>query len=309
MHAFYRLMAVEFLKLRHSAVLRVLWLFPLLYLFIEFFIFERPVLGIQALPAEFSKTFDTGQIKMVGTLWAGFFHPLMLALLPALLFRPEHRFKLWGHLHSQPVPRRLIFFSKALMAFIISAGILILIGIGHGLERSLVSRINPLLVFPFHGAEMARVLAWLWLGSLPVLTFYLWASDRINSLAISIVFGLVGLMLTISMSGADVPQAWRRDLIPWVLPYFCAQQSIQESTARQEFHAAAAPFRLEDIHPPDEEIIQLPSGRKYRISGPPWDTVFPPPKPTPPRVLALFSLAAGALILALGLADAGRNRL
>lgn len=309
MRSFLRLMAAEALKLRHSGALRLAMLLPLLYLVIEFFVFERPALSLRALTPELYRVLDTLQVKMAGTLWAGFFHPLMLALLPALLFRPEHRYRVWGHLHAMPVSRRAIFLAKALTAAWLSAGMLLVLALGHWAERLLASKLNPLLDFPFHGWELARVLGWLWLGSLPLLAFYVWASDRINSLAVSVVFGLIGLMLTISLSGAEVPQAWRRDLIPWVLPYFCAQQAIGRPEARQETHIAGAPLRWEEKPPPDEEIIILPSGRRARIWSPvPWAQVFPPPKPTPPWVLALFSAGAGLMLLGFGAADAGRDR-
>lgn len=308
---FLRLMLSEFIKLRHSALLRVVWLFPLLYLVIEFLIFERPAVGLRTMSVKFSNVWDVGQVKMVGSLWAGFFHPLMLALLPALIFRPEHRHKVWGHLHSMPVSRRGIFLSKAVMGMLLNAVMLLLVFVGHFVERGAIARINPLLGSPFHGIAMLKILGWLWLGSLPILLFYLWVSDRINSLAVSIVFGLIGLILTISLSGADMTQAqaWRRDLIPWVLPYICAQQA-NDSNARQELHAAGTAFKLDDSHPPDEFVIKLPSGRKARIhGGPPWDVIFPPPKPTPQWILALFSAGAGMVILGLGLLDAGRNRI
>lgn len=303
MRTFSHLMAAEMLKLRHSAALRIVWLLPLLFVLLEFLVFERPGLGMRTLSPQYAGTFDTLQIKVVGSLWAGFFHPLMLAMLPALLFRPEHRFKQWKHLHALPVPRRGIFLAKALTLALLCAVSLGLIGLGLGIERSLLARLNPLLAFPLHGLELAKVLGWLWLGSLPLMAIYLWVSDRINSLAVPIVFGLLGIMLTVSLSGQDVPKPWKRDLIPWVLSYFCAQRAIQDSHIRQEVHAAATIFQVE----PD--IIRLPNGKKVRTwQGVPDEVLFPPPPPTPTWVLGTFSLLAGMALLTLGLADAGRNR-
>lgn len=303
MKTFSRLMAAEGLKLRHSAALRLVWLLPLLFLVVEFLAFERPSFGLRTLTPKLQITLDTLQLKMVVALWGGFFHPLMLAVLPALIFRPEHRFKTWRHLHALPLPRRGIFLAKAVFALLLSAALLVLIGLLLWIERAALGWLNPLLVLPFHGLQMAKVLGWLWLGSLPVLALYLWVSDRINSLAVPVVFGLVGLLLTIALTGQALPQPWRRDLIPWVLPYAAAEQVIHSSPAQQEVHLAGATFQ------PEPDVLRLPSGKKVRTwQNVPDEVLFPPPPPTPAWVMATFSLAAGLALLALGLVDAGRNR-
>lgn len=303
MRAFSRLLAAEGLKLRRSAALRLVWLLPLLFLLIEFTAFERPLLGLKALTPKLQTTLDALQLKAVVALWGGFFHPLLLALLPALLFRPEHRFKTWRHLHALPSSRRGIFLTKAVYALSLSAALLALIGLLLWGERTVLGWANPALTLPFHGRQMAKVLGWLWLGSLPVLGLYLWVADRINSLAVPVVFGLVGLLLTIALTGQEQPQPWRRDLIPWVLPYAAAEQVIHQGPAQQEAHLAGALFQ------PEPDVLRLPSGKKVRTrqSAPDW-VVFPPPPPTPAWVLAAFSLGAGLVLLTLGWTDAGRNR-
>jgi hypothetical protein len=300
---FSRLMAAEGLKLRHSAALRLVWLLPLLFLLVEFLAFERPSLGLRSLTPKLLASLDTLQLKLVVSLWGGFLHPLMLALLPALIFRPEHRFKTWRHLHALPVPRRGIFLAKTAWAMLLTAAILALIGLLLWVERRALGGLNPLLALPFHGLRMAKALGWLWLGSLPVLAIYLWVSDRINSLAVPVVFGLVGLLLTISLTGQELPQPWRRDLIPWVLPYAAAEQVVHSGPAQQEVHAAAAYFQ------PEPDRLRLPSGKIVKTwQNVPDEVLFPPPPPTPARVLAIFSLGAGLALLGLGLADAGRYR-
>lgn len=300
---FSRVLTAEGLKLRRSAALRLVWLLPLLYLLIEFLLFERPLLGLKALTPKLRATVDMVQVKMVVALWGGFFHPLMLAVLPALIFRPEHRFKMWRHLHAMPTSRRGIFLAKAAYTLLLSAVMLLLIGLLLWAERKLIGSWNPLLALPFHGRRMAAVLAWLWLGSLPVLGLYLWVSDRINSLAVPVVFGLVGLLLTIALTGQELPQPWRRDLIPWVLPYAAAQQVIRSGSAQQEAHMAMAQFQ------PEPDVLRLPSGKKVRTKqNIPDDVLFPPPPPTPTWLLATFSAGAGLLLLVLGWMDAGRCR-
>lgn len=301
---FSRLMAAEGLKLRRSAALRLVWLLPLLFLAIEFLVFERPLLGLRTLTPKLQTTADEVQVKMVVALWGGFFHPLLLALLPALLFRPEHRFRTWRHLHALPPARLGLFLAKATWTLLLSAALLAVIGLLLWTERSLLGWLNPLLALPFHGLKMAKVLGWLWLGSLPVLALYLWMADRINSLAVPVVLGLVGLLLSITLMGQELPQPWRRDLIPWVLPYAAAEQVIHRGPIQQEAHLAAAIFQQE----PD--VLRLPTGKKVKTwQNVPDHVLFPPPPPTPAWLLAAFSLATGLVLLALGLVDARRNRI
>ena len=303
MRTFFRLTAAEFIKLRRSAALRVVWLLPLLFLILEFGVFERSALTRHTLPVAFQEHFDTLQIRMIGDLWAGVFHPLLIAMLPALLFRPEHRFKLWRHLQTLPVPRRGLFFAKALVLGLLCASSLGLVGLGLWVERSLLCVFNPLLAFSFHGLAIAKVLGWLWLGSLPLMALYLWVSDRINSLAVPVVLGLIGLLLTISTSAMDVPKPWQRDLIPWVLPYFCAQGVIHSDAPRQVVHLAAERFQKEP------NVIRLPNGKKVKTwQNIPDEVIFAPAPPTPAWILGGFSLVAGVALLGLGALDAGRNR-
>ena len=150
---------------------------------------------------------------------------------------------------------------------------------------------------------MARLLGWLWLSSLPLLALYLWISDRINSLAVPVVFGLVGLILSITLTGEELPQAWRRDLIPWVLPYAATERFVHKGVAQQEAHLAGKPFQ------PEPNVLRLPSGKKVKVNqNIPDEILFPPPLPTPIWLMGAFSAGAGLLLLVLGWSDSGRNR-
>lgn len=303
MRALFRQLAAENLKLRRAAARRLLWVLPALFLVAEFLAFERPSLSQKVLTTKLYDTLDSLQLKTVLALWGGFLHPLLLALLPALLFRPEHRFKTWRHLHSLPTSRRGIFLAKVAMSLLLLAGSLALIGLGLLAERRALGWLNPVLALPFHGLQMAELLGWLWLGSLPVLALYLWIADRINSLAVPVVFGLVGLLLTIALTGQELQQPWRRDLIPWVLPYAAAERVVHRGVAQQEAHLAAETFQ------PEPNVLRLPSGRKIKTwQNIPDEVLNAPPPPTPTWLLGTFSAGAGLLLLVLGWADAGRNR-
>lgn len=300
---FARLMLAEALKLRRSAALRLVWLLPLLFLLIEWTLMERPILALDTLTPKLRSNLDSLQLKALVGLWAGFFHPLSLALLPALVFRPEHRFRTWRHLHALPVPRRGIFLAKALSSLALIAAMLLLTGLLLWMERRAMGWMNPLAALPFHGPQVARILGWLWLGSLPVLGLYLWVSDRINSLAVPVVFGLLGLLLTVSLTGQELPKPWRRDLNPWVLPYAAAEQIIHQGPTQQQAHAASTLFQ------PEKDVLRLPTGKKIRTwQNVPDEVLFPPPPPTPAWLLATFSTLGGLLLFVLGWMDAGRNR-
>jgi len=304
MEVLYRQLAAEGVKHRRSAILHILWLMPVLFLILEFLFFERPLLGQHSPSPKTLAIADDIQLKMVVTLWGGIFHPLFLALLPALLFRPEHRYRTWRHLHLMPTPRRGIFLAKAVYALICSAGVLLLISLLLWLERWVLGLLNPAMALPFHGLRMMKALGWLWLGSLPILAIYLWVADRINSLAVPLVFGLVGLLLTVALTGQELPQPWRRDLIPWVTPFAAAQQVILSGAKQQEVHSAGRFFQ------PEPNVLRLPSGRKVKTwQNIPDEELFPPPKPTPSWMFSVFSSGAGLLVLALAWVDSGRCRI
>ncbi|MBK7293029.1 MAG: ABC transporter permease [Holophagaceae bacterium] len=288
MTPFSRLLAAEGLKLRRAPAWRVVWMLPLLFVALQALVVERPFLALPALTPQVQATLEGLPLKSLVAFWAGVFYPLAVALVPALLFRPEHRFKAWRHLHSQPVARRGIYLAKAAWALLLCTIMLALVGLLLWAERKLLGFWNPALALPFHEDKVVRVLGWLWLSTLPLLAFYLWVSDRINSLAVPVVFGLAGLLLTIALAGQELPQPWRRDLIPWVLPYAAAEQVMRQDATQQQAHVAGKEFQQE------ANSIRLPSGKKIRTwQNIPDEVLFPPPPPTPVWLLGSFSACAG----------------
>ena len=306
----FRILFAEALKLRRSAALRLVWGLPLIFIVLDFWVFGRGFLRVATVGPEEARVLSALPLKAMGNLWTGFFHPLLLALLPALLLRHEHRSLAWKHLGALPVPKPAIYLGKAITLLSlmgISLGMAIL---GLWIEWSVLHHFNPLLYFPFPWHELGKVVGWLLLGSLPLLALYLWLADRINSGVVPLLFGAIGLLLNISLSGQELDPSWRRDLIPWVLPYTCVQQAIERSEARQEIPAAGVPFNREnDLNRfAGKRVETLPSGRKITTITDIPDYFLLPPPPTPKRLLAVFSLGAGMALLLLGLFDATRSR-
>jgi len=303
MLTFPRLLRAESLKWRRAPVIRLVVLLPLLFVAFDFLLLERPGLTLHTLSDSLRSTLEAFQGRLVVSVWGGFIHPLVVALVPALLFRPEHRFKTWRHLGAMPAGRRQLFLAKAVSVLGLTAFMLLFLGLLLWVERGLLGTFNPLLALPFHGRRMALILGWLWLGSLPVTVIYVWVSDRISSAAVPIVFGVAGLLLAITLTGQELDRPWRRDLIPWVLPYAAAERVIHGGPAQQEVHAAGRYFQ------PEADVIRLPSGRKVKVhANIPEDQLFPPPPPTSAWLLGTFSAAAGLLLLALAWLDAGHER-
>lgn len=298
------LLVSEVRKLRRSAALRLLWVFPVLFILADVLLSGLPLLLTRQLTAEAQQSLNAIPIKSLADTWSGYFHPLLIALLPPLLFRSEHRFSLWKHLHVQPVSRRAIFATKALVLGLCFGLVLSAILALLWLESRLIGYLNPLVRSAFPWMALIRVLAWSYLGSLPLLALYLWLSDRINNAAVPIMFAMVGLLLTISLGGKELTPMWRRDFIPWVLPYTCAQQAIDVPNLRQEIHSAQQPYYHK------EEKIDIPRttrvGKYFIEFLPPEKWATPPP--TPKWMLAAFSVGCSLVLLALGLVEGGRDR-
>ncbi len=299
-----QLFFAEARKLRRSPALRTMWLFPVIFILVDLLVSGLPVMMARQLSLPSQQGLPSVPVMALADTWSGYFHPLLIALLPPLLYRSEHRFGLWKHLHVQPVSRKGIFAAKALLLGLGFALVLGTVLILLRLEWVLIAVVNPMAHVTFPWGTLLRVLAWSYLGSLPLLSLYLWLSDRINNAAVPIMFALVGLLLTVSLGGKELDRMWRRDFIPWVLPYTCAQQAIEDPSARQEVHSAQKPYYIEQkVESPKDK-----RGRKLRIIYSSDPNFGKPPPPTPPWALATFSLGCAALLFLVGLVEAGRDR-
>lgn len=308
---FGRLLHAEVIKLRRSPVLTLLWVLPAIFLILDYRVFGRQVLAQTQVTATDLAWYPFLSLRALAVLWAGLVHPLLLALLPPLLMGGEHRASMWKHLHAQPAGRRAQFLAKAVMLLALHALGLLVVLVGLRLEWFLITTFHLKAPIAFQWVALLKTLGWMYLGSLPVLAFYLWVADRIPTVAVSVVLGLIGLLLTISLAGQPIYPSWQRDFIPWVLPYTCTQRSIEAVQARQEVHVAALPYEYQFRKPGEPRIDESKLKVRFKILMDfdyDEELGLKPPPPTPTWHLVVFSLGAGAALLGLGLLDAGRHR-
>jgi len=289
----------EATKLRGSAHFNAVWVLPLVFILVDFFFFHLKLLGIRTVNAESASLIDTVQIKMAGALWGGYFYPMFIAILPALLFGLEHRNKTWRHLGTMPMQLAYIYLAKAAWAAILSLCALALVWLLLWAEYRVLAFAAPHLPFKFHGLVLATVFGWLWFGSLPVMSIYLWVSNRINSVAIPIVFGIAGIFLTMLLTTQTPDEPWKRDFIPWVTPTVCVLQVLADAGANKKADEAKELFREEP------NVLRLPSGKKVTYwQNIPDDEIWPSPPPTPRTALASFCAISSLVFLLLGALDA-----
>lgn len=308
-----RALASELLKLRRGSALRLAFALPLVFVLLDFAFLGRPLLRAETLTrAEVMAVLPRVPLSVMDWFWMGFFHPLLLALLPGLVARPEHRARAWKHLHAQPIRPWVQVLAKALVVvglatLSISVSILLL-----RTEWAVLAHLKPLLEVPFPWQGAIRQAGWALLGSLPLLMLYLWVSQRINTTAVPIVFGLLGVMLTLTLRDQELHPLWKRDLIPWLLPQASAQHAIRPPSdtrvpPEQRMGYTPKSQRLPDGRVIDgwEKVEVLPNGRRLRT----WSNfVMTPPPPTPGWLLAGASSALALLFLFIGLLDARGSR-
>lgn len=298
-----RTLNAEWTKLRGSSHFRAIWILPLLFIAMDFFVFQYMLLGINAVSEELMQLVDVIQIQSSGALWGRYFYPMFLAIVPALIFRVEHRNKMWNHLGVMPVSQTRIYLIKAFTVVVLSLMSLVFVWFLLWVEQSFMAFAAPIVRYKFHGETIALLLGWLWLGGLPLMSIYLWISNRINSIAVPVVFGIVGVLLSIMLTSQTVDEPWKRDFIPWLTPIMCVEQVLVSVDADKNADQVGKLFQEE----PD--IIRLPDGRTMKTwQNIPDHILFPPPPPTPKTALASYSLVVGLLFLFMGAWDAGRCR-
>ncbi|GAA4392632.1 ABC transporter permease [Hymenobacter koreensis] len=200
------------LKLRRTAALRLalgLATLPVLVIFLVFYFRGASLLTAGQSP------------------WVPYLHnawrtevtlllPLFVVLLTSLVVQVEHRSSAWKHLHTLPVTRGVLFFSKllvllglSLLAQVLHAVLLLLTG-------WLLGLLQPDLGFQLHAAPVAAVataVLKIYAGTAGILAVQYVASLAWRSFVVPIALGLAGTVLALT-----VLRIAHADLLPYGAP-------------------------------------------------------------------------------------------
>ena len=150
-------------------------------------------------------------------IWCLFLMPMVVAAFTTLVAQIEYRARGWDHLLGLPIPRLRIFAVKALIVWMASAIITLLV--------LLFTIIGAALGGAVGGHMPSGSVPWLMLGKSIVLilmasTFMifaqLWVALRFSNFVIPLAIGIGGTLVAIAVAMTGTDQA---DWFAWVLPF------------------------------------------------------------------------------------------
>lgn len=193
------LMYTEWIKLKKSKVLQILYISPILATVAGYFT-EFTVAG-----NEWIDTFYTMIL-----VHAVLFLPLLAGLFSAAVCRYEHAEGGWKQLLTLPVNRTRVYSAKlivvcvfiALTQMLLLVG-LFLVGILHGFTD------------PFPVREVLIRLLMGWLGTLPLISLQLWVSTAWSSFAAPVALNVILTLPNMLIANSDKYGPW----YPWAQPF------------------------------------------------------------------------------------------
>ena len=201
------ILAAEALKLRRSLVLLVVGVAPASVAAIA-----TAALITRDGGVAWERYLDEGL-----AMWSFFMLPLAVTALTLLLAQVEHGARMWGHLFAQPTGRAAQMLAKLAVAAALLAAMQAIMAIGMfagGFGIDLVFG-GTKLVGDTQIDDMARGMAWMTLGALPLLVLQLWLALVVRSFVVPLAVGIVGtfVVLVATAAGVDMP-------LPWGLPVY-----------------------------------------------------------------------------------------
>lgn len=209
MKIFYALLSSEFIKLRRTLALWMLFIAPLIVLSLQCLLWLNQKEGI-GYDADLWIMFASNILSM----WAIFMFPLFSALVVSLVYHYEHSTNGWQKLYTLPVPRWKIIATKqtASLLLLVASGVVLFIGIIAG--GFFVGQVHPAIDMPQYIPYGTILKKWsaVFASSLLVVAVQNWISFRYSTLSASIGAGIAGTFIALFASG------WKYGhFYPWLM--------------------------------------------------------------------------------------------
>lgn len=214
MNGFFRVVAVEGLKLRRTLAFRLAVLAPLFIVILQFTI--ELVRGGEESGSSTGPNPLMGFAQGILTFWTIVLLPFCAALIAALLAALEHQGDNWKHILALPVPRTFIFAAKWMAALgLLSLSSFVLVA-AYCLAAAILQTVKPewsAASWPVITIVQRAFLGLCATGLL--LSIQMWISLRWRSFIPGLAVGVVALVVNIIILPAGMFAA---NLFPWCLP-------------------------------------------------------------------------------------------
>lgn len=210
-----KLIYIELIKTKRSLALLMMFLSPLMVLFVNILLFIHA-------DGKVVESKGWGQFWMVNyAMWGYFMMPLYIALITALLNGIEHRSNGWRFMMALPVKQGELFFAKLILAW------LYLLGASGVLFLSVLTSIFLFDLLGYQGADISSVeasfkLIYATIACMAILTIQHIVSWRWSNIVVSLGLGVVSTMSIMQFSSS---QYWRFN--PWTYTLMATNASDQ----------------------------------------------------------------------------------
>lgn len=202
-----RVLAAEALKLRRSLALLVVGVAPAAVALIA-----TSALLTRDDGVRWERYLDEGL-----AMWSFFMLPLSVTALTLLLAQLEHGARMWGHLLVQPVGRCMLLLAKLMVGAVLLIAMQVIMPLGMFAGGFAVDALcgGAKLTGDTEIDDMARGMAWMTLGALPLLVLQLWLAVVVRSFIAPLAVGIVGTFVVLVATAAGVEM-----YLPWGLPVY-----------------------------------------------------------------------------------------
>jgi len=214
----FRALHAEMLKVRGTLALKMVVLFPLVIVAIEFFaVSQAPFSSVNMRGVHYEWTALT-----LGILrpWGLLMMPLFVALECSLVAGIDHSGNQWKSLLARPVPRWSHYVAKLMVIVSMVAASTVALLCGILLDGAVLPHIQSEVVFgfPVPWAVMCRQSTEIFALAFLALAIQHWVSLRWHSFSVAMGVGVVGTVFGVAIAAAaDQIGGWAL-YFPWALP-------------------------------------------------------------------------------------------